>query len=108
MPRRAHSPDLVFHALGDPKRRAIIQRLSRGPATASDLALPLALTLAAIVQHLQILQHSGLIESTKSGRVRTCRLNPAGLLAAEAWIASQRAAWERRLDRLGDLLDDGP
>jgi DNA-binding transcriptional ArsR family regulator len=96
--------DRVFHALGDPTRRAIVEKLSQGPASVSRLALPLDVTLAAVVQHLQILEASGLVRTEKAGRVRTCSINPAGLSAAEQWIGDQRSAWERRFDRLGDLL----
>jgi DNA-binding transcriptional ArsR family regulator len=98
------SVDLVFHALGDPTRRAIVERLSRGPTSVSELATPLAITLAAVVQHLQVLEDSGLVRTHKQGRVRTCRMEPAGLTILERWIASRRALWERRLDRLGNLL----
>jgi DNA-binding transcriptional ArsR family regulator len=100
------SPDIarVFHALGDPSRRAIVERLSRGPVSVSRLAEPLAITLAAVVQHLQVLEESGLVETEKIGRVRTCRIEPSGLSVAEQWIGECRLMWERRLDRLGDLL----
>ena len=96
--------DRVFHALGDPTRRAIIEKLSEGPISVSRLAEPLAITLAAVVQHLQILEESGLVKTEKVGRVRTCRIEPGGLSVAEKWIADRRSLWERRLDRLGDLL----
>lgn len=96
--------DRVFHALGDPTRRKLVEQLSRGPASASDLAKPLGITLAAIVQHLQILERSGLVHTQKNGRVRTCRIEQAGLDIAAEWIAERRALWERRLDRLGDIL----
>src|SRR6202047_2180643 len=96
--------DRVFHALGDPTRRAIVEKLSEGPISVSQLAKPLDITLAAVVQHLQILEDSGLVQTEKVGRVRTCRIEPAGLSAAEQWIADRRSMWERRLDRLGDLL----
>ena len=98
------SVDRVFHALGDPTRRAIIERLSRGPLPTSHLAAPLAITLTAVVQHLQVLEASGLVRTEKAGRVRTCRLETAGLSAAESWIGELRSTWERRLDRLGELL----
>jgi DNA-binding transcriptional ArsR family regulator len=97
--------DRVFHALGDPARRAMVERLSRGPASVSELAEPFAMTLAAVVQHVQILEQSGLIATEKVGRVRTCRLDPQGLAAAEAWISERRGLWRRRLDRLGSFLD---
>ena len=96
--------DLVFQALADPARRAMVERLSRGPATVSELAAPLAMTLSAVVQHLQVLERSGLVRSEKAGRVRTCRIEPAALSRAERWIAEQRALWEARLDRLEDYL----
>ena len=104
MPGRKASIDRVFHALGDPTRRAIVQKLAAGPVSVSRLAAPLAITLAAVVQHLQVLEESGLVHTEKTGRVRTCRIEPAGLSVAEQWIRDRRAAWERRLDRLGDLL----
>lgn len=96
--------DLVFQALADPTRRGMVERLSRGPASVSQLAQPLEMTLSAVVQHLAVLEASGLVRSEKTGRVRTCRVEPAALRTAEAWIAQRRATWERRLDRLGDYL----
>jgi len=104
MPARKISIDRVFHALGDPTRRAIVERLSEAPTSASHLAVPLAITLAAVVQHLQILEESGLVRTEKIGRVRTCRLESAGLTAAQQWIEDRRTLWERRLDRLGEFL----
>jgi DNA-binding transcriptional ArsR family regulator len=102
--------DQVFHALGDPTRRALVERLSRGPATVTDLAKPLDITLAAVVQHIQVLEQSGVVRTEKIGRVRTCRIGPVGLNVAAQWIAERRTVWERRLDRLGDILgqDDPP
>ena len=97
--------DRVFHALGDPVRRAMLDRLSRGPASVSELAEPLDMTLAAVVQHVQILEKSGVIRTRKEGRVRTCRLEPRGFDTAERWLAQRRSLWERRLDRLGTFLD---
>src|SRR3989337_1931926 len=94
----------VFHALGDPTRRAIVEQLCRAPKSAKDLAEPLDITLAAVVQHLQLLEESGLICTTKSGRVRTCHIESAGLQVAQQWIAKRRSWWERRLDRLGGVL----
>jgi len=94
----------VFHALGDPTRRAIVERLSAGPFSVSRLAKPLKITLAAVVQHLQVLEESGLVQTEKVGRVRTCRIEPKGLTVAERWISDRRALWERRFDRLGKLL----
>lgn len=98
--------DRVFHALGDPTRRAMVSALSRGPLSVSHLAEPFAMSLAAVVQHLQVLEESGLVRTEKLGRVRTCRLEPTGLAVAERWIADCRSLWERRLDRLGDLLSE--
>lgn len=97
-------PDRVFHALADPTRRAIVERLTRGPAAVSELARPLPVSLAAVLQHLQVLEHSGLVRSEKVGRVRTCRLEPAALRMAEDWLRRQRTVWEDRLDRLGGYL----
>lgn len=96
--------DRVFHALAEPMRRALVERLSGGPMSVSDLAQPFDVTLAAIVQHLQVLEESGVVRSEKVGRVRTCRLEPEGLKLAERWISERRSLWERRLDRLGELL----
>jgi len=104
MHRKKPSIDLVFHALGDPSRRAIVKKLSHGPLSVSQLAEPLVITLAAVIQHLQVLEESGLVYTEKTGRVRTCRIEAAGLSAAEQWIGELRSTWERRLDRLGDLL----
>ena len=104
MPRLKVNIDRVFHALGDPTRRAIVERLSEEAMSASRLAVPLDITVAAVVQHLQILEKSGLVRTTKVGRVRTCRIEPAGLSGAERWIGERRSMWERRFDRLGDLL----
>jgi DNA-binding transcriptional ArsR family regulator len=99
-----HSLDPVFQALADPTRRTIVERLSRGPASVSELAKPLAMSLSAVVQHLAVLEASGLIRSEKTGRVRTCRIQPAVLQSAEEWIGARRAQWERRLDRLAEYL----
>jgi DNA-binding transcriptional ArsR family regulator len=98
--------DRVFHALGDPTRRAIIERLSAGPISVSRLAQPLRITLAAVVQHMQVLEASGLVETEKVGRVRTCRIEPKGFSVAERWISERRALWQRRFDRLGKLLGE--
>ena len=100
----AYSLDLVFQALADPARRGIVERLSRGPATVSELAQPLAMSLPAVMQHLHMLEASGLVRSEKIGRVRTCRIAPDALGRAEGWIAERRSAWERRFDRLGAFL----
>src|SRR5713226_4519757 len=92
--------DLMFQALADPARRGMVERLSRGPASVSELAKPLSMSLSAVVQHLQVLEASGLVRSEKTGRVRTCRIEPAVLRTAEQWISERRTSWERRLDRL--------
>jgi len=96
--------DRAFHALGDPTRRAIIDKLSHGPVSVSTLAEPLDMTLAAVVQHLQILEESGLVRSEKIGRVRTCQIEPKGFALIEKWITDRRSLWERRFDRLGAML----
>src|SRR5260370_36326259 len=106
MQRKKPDIDRVFHALGDPSRRAIVEKLSEGPISVSRLAEPLDITLAAVVQHLQVLEESGLVQTEKVGRVRTCRIEPAGFSVVEQWISDRRSIWERRLDRLGDLLAD--
>ena len=104
MPNQLSPLDQVFHALADPTRRGMVERLVRGPASVSELSRPLAMSLPAVLQHLQVLEASGLVRSEKAGRVRTCRIEPDALRAAEAWVAGQRTAWETRLDRLGDYL----
>jgi DNA-binding transcriptional ArsR family regulator len=104
MPGQQVAVDRAFHALGDPTRRAILEKLSHGPASVSTLAEPLDMTLAAVVQHLQILEESGLVRSEKIGRVRTCQIEPKGFALVEKWIADRRVLWERRFDRLGALL----
>lgn len=101
-----HALDRVFQALADPARRSIVERLSRGPASVSELAEPLEMSLPAVLQHLQLLEASGLVDSEKTGRVRTCRINKKTMRAAEQWIARRRAAWERRFDRLGAYLEE--
>jgi DNA-binding transcriptional ArsR family regulator len=100
--------DRVFHALADPTRRLMVERLCRGPASVSELARPFAMSLAAVVQHLQVLEASGLVRSEKVGRVRTCHVESVGLRTAEQWIIERRTSWERRLDRLGDYLAEHP
>ncbi len=104
MPNKTEVLDDVFHALADPTRRAVLTHLSRGPASVSDLAQPFEMALPSFLQHLKVLEESGLIESKKSGRVRTCQMTPKSLTAAETWIAEQRAVWEGRLDRLEAYL----
>jgi DNA-binding transcriptional ArsR family regulator len=96
--------DRVFHALGDPTRRAMLEALSRGPVSVSQLARPLAVSLAAVVQHMKVLEESGVIRTEKVGRVRSCWIAPKGLKLAEQWINERMTLWERRLDRLGELL----
>lgn len=96
--------DRIFHALGDPTRRAIVERLSMGPTSVSQLAAPLGITLTAVAQHLQILEECGLARTEKTGRVRTCSLVPGGFASLENWIKNRRSDWERRLDRLGGIL----
>jgi DNA-binding transcriptional ArsR family regulator len=98
--------DNVFQALAVPARRKIVERLSRGPTSVSELAKPLDMSLSAVLQHLQVLEGSGLVRSRKTGRVRTCSIQPDALEPAEQWIAGRRASWERRLDRLGEFLAD--
>ena len=98
--------DLTFQALADPTRRAIVERLSSGPASVSDLAEPLPMSLPAVVQHLQVLEGSGLVRTEKRGRVRTCRIEARALSDVERWITERRTSWERRLDRLGDALTE--
>jgi len=99
-------PDLdrLFHALADPARRAIVERLSRGPAPVSELARPLPMSLPAAMQHLGVLVAAGLVRSEKIGRVRTCAIEPQALSLAEQWINARRIEWQHRLDRLGDYL----
>ena len=92
--------DHVFHALSDPTRRAIVHRLSRGPATVSELAKPFAMAMPSLLQHLRVLEDSRLIRSEKAGRVRTCEMQPLALSVAEGWLAEQRALWQGRLDRM--------
>lgn len=96
--------DRLFHALGDPTRRTILDALVERPHSVSRLAEPLGVTLTAVMQHLEILEEAGLVRTEKLGRVRTCRLEPAGFYALEQWIRDHRTAWERKLDKLGQLL----
>ena len=100
--------DRVFHALADPARRTMLERLSRGPASVSELAQPLAMSLPAVVQHLAVLEESGLVKTQKVGRVRTCQIEAGAMQPAEQWINDRRTQWERRLDRLGDYLARQP
>jgi DNA-binding transcriptional ArsR family regulator len=105
-----HGDDLdrVFAALSDPTRRAMVERMMEGPVTVTELARPFPMSLAAVLQHLKVLQDSGLASTEKHGRVRTCRVEPEPLRRAEHWIAERRTTWERRLDRLALLLDGPP
>jgi DNA-binding transcriptional ArsR family regulator len=96
----------VLHALADPSRRRIVERLIRSPASVSELAAPLPMSLPAVHQHLRVLEASGLVVSEKVGRVRTCRVEPAALAPVERWVIAQRSTWERRLDRLGEYLGE--
>lgn len=98
--------DLMFQALADPSRRSMVERLCRGPASVSELARPLAMALPSVMQHLRLLEASGLVRSEKAGRVRTCHMQAAALGLAEQWIAERRTAWERAFDRLGAYLDE--
>jgi DNA-binding transcriptional ArsR family regulator len=98
--------DLTFQALADPTRRAMVERLSRGAASVSDLARPLAMSLPAVMQHLAMLESAGLVISKKAGRIRTCQIEPQALSQAQAWISARRAEWERKFDRLGDYLNE--
>jgi DNA-binding transcriptional ArsR family regulator len=100
--------DLVFQALADPTRRAIVERLGRGPASVSELARPFEMSLPAVVQHIHVLEASGLVRSEKIGRVRTCRMDDLAMAKAETWISDRRTIWQRRLDRLGDYLAEQP
>jgi len=97
--------DLMFHALADPGRRTMVDRLSRGSASVSQLAEPLDMSLPAVVQHLQVLESAGLVKTEKIGRVRSCTLDTTAMSQAERWINDRRIQWERRLDRLGDFLE---
>jgi DNA-binding transcriptional ArsR family regulator len=108
VPNYSPSLDLMYSALADASRRTMVERLSRGPASVKELAAPLAMSLPAVMQHLRVLEASGLVRSEKAGRVRTCRIEPAALQAAEQWIADRRAGWVSRLDRLGEYLADTP
>jgi DNA-binding transcriptional ArsR family regulator len=104
MLNQSASLDLMFQALADPTRRQMVERLSRGPASVSELAKPLAMSLPAVVQHLQVLETSGLVRTEKVGRVRTCTIEPDALQTVEAWVNARRTLWASRLDRLGAYL----
>jgi DNA-binding transcriptional ArsR family regulator len=96
--------DALFQALSDPSRRSMIDRLSRGSASVSELAAPLDMSLPAVVQHLNVLEASGIVTTRKIGRVRSCTLDPEVLSLAQRWIAERRLLWDKRLDRLGEFL----
>jgi DNA-binding transcriptional ArsR family regulator len=100
------SLDLAFQALADPNRRLVVEHLSKGPASVSELAKPLGISLPGVMQHLAVLQASGLVKTEKVGRVRTCRIEPKALAGVERWIAERKAAWESRFDRLEQYLED--
>lgn len=106
MPNQSEAVDLVFQALADPTRRAVVERLSRGPASVSELAEPLDMALPSFLQHLQILEESGLVSSRKVGRVRTCRIEKKGISLIERWVSARRAHWESRYDALGAYLKE--
>ena len=97
--------DRAFQALGDPTRRAIVEKLAGGPASVSELAAPLPMSLPGVMLHLKVLEQSGLVRSEKKGRVRICRIAPDVLALAETWVSERRLMWERNLDRLGAMLD---
>ena len=104
MPNQSAELDRLFHALADPARRAMVERLSRGPAPVSELARPLPMSLPAAMQHLGVLEAAGLVRSEQVGRVRPCAIDAAALSQAELWINARRQEWDRRLDRLGEYL----
>jgi DNA-binding transcriptional ArsR family regulator len=96
----------MFQALADPARRGMVERLCRGPASVSELGAPFEMTLSAVLQHLQVLENSGLVRSQKIGRVRTCRIEQQALESVERWVSTRRANWERHFDRLGQFLTE--
>jgi DNA-binding transcriptional ArsR family regulator len=106
MPNYNARLDGIFHALADPTRRAVVERLCLGPASVSELAAPFHMALPSFSQHLDVLEECGLVRSRKAGRIRTCRLVPRPLRAAERWMESQRRHWQRRLDQLDSYLTD--
>jgi DNA-binding transcriptional ArsR family regulator len=111
MPKQLQRPrprelDGVFQALADPTRRQVVEQLAAGAASTSDLAQPFAMALPSFTQHLGILERAGLVTSTKTGRVRTYELAPAGLEVADGWLARQHRLWEQRLDQLDALLTE--
>jgi DNA-binding transcriptional ArsR family regulator len=98
--------DRTFQALADKSRRTMVERLTLGPASVSELAEPLAMSLAAVVQHVQVLEACGVVKTEKVGRTRMCRIEPAAMTAAEQWMSDRRRGWEARLDRLGHILNE--
>jgi DNA-binding transcriptional ArsR family regulator len=98
--------DRTFQALADSSRRSMVERLTLGPASVSELAKPLAMSLAAVVQHVQVLEACGVVKTQKVGRTRMCQIEPAAMTAAEQWITDRRRGWESRLDRLGEILQE--
>ena len=108
MPNAEPRPEIdrIFHALGDPSRRAILDALMLGPRSVSRLAEPLGITLTAVTQHLRILEQAVLVQTEKQGRVRSCRLQDAGFALLAEWLAMRRPSWEQKLDRLGELLQE--
>jgi DNA-binding transcriptional ArsR family regulator len=98
--------DRTFQALADGTRRSMIERLTVGPASVSELARPFAMSLAAVVQHVQVLEACGVVTTEKVGRTRMCRIEPTAMTAAEQWITDRRQGWEARLDRLGQVLSE--
>jgi DNA-binding transcriptional ArsR family regulator len=100
--------DRIYAALSDSSRRAMIARLTRGPASVSDLAAPLKMSLTAAAKHVSVLERSGIVISFKTGRVRTCRIDPKNLDVAQDWLAKQRALWEARFDQLDTFLETQP
>ncbi len=105
MENNRSSLDAAFHALADPTRRAVVGRLTKGPAAVTELAAPFAMGLPSFMKHLRVLEQDGLISSEKIGRVRTCRVNTAHLTAAETWLSEQREVWQARTDRLADYVE---
>lgn len=108
MPNYQPSLDRLFHALADPTRRRMVERLCAGPATTKELAAPQSMSLPAVMQHLAVLEDSGLVSSQKTGRVRTCRIEAARLSLAEQWLNERRMMWSQRFDRLAQLLNEEP
>ena len=104
MPQQPATLDRLFQALADPTRRAVVERLGRGPAATSELARPFAMALPSFIQHLEVLERAGLVSSAKAGRVRTFQLTPQPLDVVEDWMTTQRRLWERRLDRFDEYV----